>query len=80
MINLHNIETRKFPGKNYYVGYGAGFTWHIHNVKGLSKPGVNWRANVSSINGPTSLPFLYGKTLADISQALDNPMLGKMPA
>lgn len=78
MRNLHNVE--KLPGKEYYTGYGAGFTWRIFNVKGLSKPGANWRASVSSINGPTSLPFIYGRTLADISKELDNPMLGKLPA
>lgn len=69
MNNLHNIE--KLPGKAHYTGYatrlGAMVVYHIHNVKGLSKPGANWRAHAanSSISD-----LLYGRTLAEISDKL----------
>lgn len=70
MKSYHNIETRKFPGCDYYVGYGGGFVWHIYaqynNVK--RKP-ANWCA-FKQENTLTS-KSIKAKTLAEMSKKLE---------
>jgi hypothetical protein len=68
--NFHNIE--RLPGKVYYTGYatrlGAQVIYHIHNVKGISKPGINWRGH--AVNSAVA-DLIYGKTLDEISTQLE---------
>ena len=65
MKAFDNIETRKFPGKEYYVGYSAdGRSWRITGKSGY------WcaRANVTSQDKLSSL--IGFERLVEISQEL----------
>lgn len=61
MLNYNNIESRKFPGHDYYVGYGMGATYHIRKLSDGS-----WYARSTAINGAS----LAGRTLAEINRKL----------
>lgn len=60
MKNYHNIETRKSPTKNAYVGYGGGNVWLIYKT--------TWKGWVAS--NQTTGATLKGRVLADISRKL----------
>ena len=64
MRSYPNIETRKFPGKDHYVAYGANEIWHVKNM------GTAWVARLVSLNRKPLPLTLYGPTLANISAQL----------
>ena len=65
MKAFDNIETRKFPGKDYYTGYSAdGRSWRIVGRTGY------WNA-YANLTSQGKLSSLIGfERLAEISQEL----------
>lgn len=62
MRNYSNIESRKFVGHDYYVGYGVdGAIYHIRKLADRS-----WYARSTAINGNS----YGGKTLDEINRKL----------
>lgn len=65
MRNFHNIEARKFPGKDYYVGYGRLCSvWHIKGKSG------NWYCTPSPSSTIQGVSF-FARTLSEVSKELD---------
>lgn len=63
MRNHTQIETRKFPGKNYYVGYHIeGGIWHVKR-----HAGGYWYA--TEVNG-------HGTLTGDTLDAINRKLLG----
>lgn len=69
MHNFHNIESRKFSGDDYYVGYGRLCSvWRIHrHGKGRN---ACWYCSPAHMNKAGQVPF-YKRTLAEVSKELD---------
>lgn len=71
--SVHNIE--RLAGKPYYTGYanvaGQMVVYRIRNLEGLTKPGMKWRGGPLSLVNGKAPPTVYGKTLAEVSAALD---------
>lgn len=65
MKAFDNIETRKFPGQNHYVGYSSdGRSWRIHGYSG------NWNAT-ANLTRAGSMNLLVGlDRLQEISEEL----------
>ena len=60
-----NIESRRFPGHRYLVGYSrTGRAWHIHGRSG------QWYAR--STNPNDWLGAFHAATLAEVSQRLNS--------
>ena len=61
MKNYHNIETCKFHGHNFYVGYDSkGDSWRIYKRYAL------WKAVKNADHGDIET----GRTLKEISEKL----------
>lgn len=60
MKSFHNIETRKFPGHDYYVGYGGGKVWRIWRT--------TWKGWIADSDATSFI--VKGKKLDDISRKL----------
>lgn len=61
-----NIESRRFPGHRYLVGYARlSGVWHIHGRSGA------WYARCQT-NRCAGLGAFYAETLAEISSRLNS--------
>lgn len=60
-----NIETRKFPGLNHYVGYSSdGRSWRIRGFSG------NWNATANLTKAGSTNLLMGFERLQEISEQL----------
>lgn len=64
MHSYPNIESRKFPGRDHYVAYGAGEIWHVKKIN------KTWIARLVSLNRRPLPLTLTAPTLRDMSAQL----------
>lgn len=64
MKSFHNIESRKFPGHDYYVGYGGGHVWRIWRT--------TWKGWIAA--NQTTGKTISGRILDDISRKLSSDL------
>jgi hypothetical protein len=62
-MKFNNVEAKKFPGHNYYVGYAGGRIYHIHKTNSSYGNWIAW-----PVDGGANL---YGFTLAEVSNKLE---------